>query len=403
MSEGALSDLKVLEFGELVSAAYCTKMMADMGAEVIKIEPPGRGDEARRRAPFAQDRPGLERSGLFSYLNTNKFSVTLNINTSRGKKIFLDLVQRTDILVENQPPKRMGEWGLTYESLEKINSNLIMASITPFGQTGPYRDYKAHELNTYNACGLGFLTTATREEPVLKPVKAGGRQSEFGAGQAAAVAVMCAVFARDRMGEGQHIDLSIQELMAGQAEATIQHWVLAENEMGGVTDAVMMPILPLECTNGWVFLMCVEDDQYDRLVALMGNPEWAESELFADRFLRAEYIDALAPLLTEWSLQFTKEQVFKMCQEARIPVGPSYNAKEILENEHLIARDYFIDIDHPEIGRARYPAPCYRLSRTPWKIKRPAPFLGQHNQSIYSDRLGYSKEDLSALYQAGVI
>jgi CoA:oxalate CoA-transferase len=403
MSEGALSDLKVLEFGELVSAAYCTKMMADMGAEVIKIEPPERGDEARRRGPFAKDLPGLERSGLFSYLNTNKLSVTLNPDTARGKKIFFELIKSSDILVENQAPKRMKELGLTYESLEKINPKLIMVSISPFGQTGPHRDYKAHELNTYNACGLGFLTTVTREEPVLNPVKAGGRQSEFGAGQAAAVAAMCAVFARDHLGEGQHIDLSIQELMAGQGEATIQHWVFAENQMGGVTDAVMMPILPLECSNGWVFLMCVEDDQYDRLVVLMGNPEWADSELFADRFLRAEYIDALAPLLTEWSRQFTKEQVFKMCQEARVPVGPSYNAKEILENEHLIARGYFIDIDHPEIGRAKYPAPCYRLSRTPWKIKRPAPFLGQHNQAIFSERLGYSKEELTILSQTGVI
>jgi CoA:oxalate CoA-transferase len=403
MSEGALSDLKVLEFGNLVSAAYCTKMMADLGAEVIKIERPGRGDEARRRGPFAKDLPGPERSGLFSYLNTNKLSVTLNPETARGKKIFFDLIKTTDILVENQAPKRIEDLGLTYERLEKINPKLIMVSITPFGQTGPCRDYQAHELTTYNACGFGFLTTATREEPVLKPVKAGGRQSEFGAGQAAAVAALCAVFARDQMGEGQHIDLSIQELMAGQGEATLQHWVFAENEMGGVTDAVMMPIMPLRCSDGWVFLMCVEDDQYDRLVVLLGNPEWAESELFADRFLRAEYIDALAPLLTEWSLQFTKEQVFKMCQEAHIPVGPSYNAKEILENEHLAARGYFIDIDHPEIGRVKYPAPCYRLSQTPWKIKSPAPFLGQHNPSIYSDRLGYSREDLVTLYQAGVI
>ncbi len=156
MSEGALSDLKVLEFGEMVSAAYCTKMMADMGAEVIKIEPPGRGDEARRRGPYAQDRPGPERSGLFSYLNTNKLGVTLNLEAPQGKKIFFDLVKGTDILVENQPPKRMEELGLTYENLEKINPRLIMVSITPFGQTGPYRNYKAHEINTYNACGFGF-------------------------------------------------------------------------------------------------------------------------------------------------------------------------------------------------------------------------------------------------------
>jgi len=235
--ERALSDLKVLEFGNLVTAPYCVKLLADLGAQVIKIENPVGGDKARSRGPFAGDNPGLEKSGLFAYLNTNKRSITLNPGTSLGKAVFEDLIKDADILVENQPPQLMEELGLTYDALEKINSQLIMTSITPFGQTGPHRDYKAHELTTYNGCGYGFISTVCITEPVMPPVKAGGRQSEFGAAQAAAVATMCAVHARDQIDAGQHIDISIQEVMAGQYESTIQHWVLAENEMGGLTNS----------------------------------------------------------------------------------------------------------------------------------------------------------------------
>ena len=403
MTERALSDLKVLEFGNLVSAPYCGKLMADLGAEVIKIEEPGVGDEARNRGPFAQDTPGLERSGLFAYLNTNKLSITLKPNTVLGKKIFKELVKSSDILVENQPPSLMEELGFTYKTLEKVNPRLIMTSITPFGQTGPHRDYKAYELNTYNGCGYGYVSTACITEPVMPPVKAGGRQSEFGAAQSASVASMCAVYARDQIGAGQHIDISIQEIMAGQYESIIEHWTLAENEMGGLTHPIIQPITPLECKDGWIFLMCVEDDQFDRMVEIMGNPEWAENELFQDRFLRADYADALVPLLTEWTMQYTKDEIFKMCQKARVPVGPAYSSEDVVNSEHLNERNYFMEMDHPEMGRAKYPGAPYRLSVTPWQINRHAPSLGEHNEEIFCHRLGYSKEDLVRMRQAGVI
>ncbi|MBW2285192.1 MAG: CoA transferase [Deltaproteobacteria bacterium] len=403
MMERALSDLKVLEFGNLVTAPYCVKLLADLGAQVIKIENPVGGDKARSRGPFAGDNPGLEKSGLFAYLNTNKRSITLNPRTSLGKAVFEDLIKDADILVENQPPQLMEELGLTYDALEKINSQLIMTSITPFGQTGPHRDYKAHELTTYNGCGYGFISTVCITEPVMPPVKAGGRQSEFGAAQAAAVATMCAVHARDQIDAGQHIDISIQEVMAGQYESTIQHWVLAENEMGGLTNPIIQPMLPLECKDGWIFLMCVEEDQFDRLVEVMGNPEWAQTELFQDRFLRADFADALVPLLTEWTMQYAKDELFKMCQAARVPVGPAYSSEEVVCSEHLAARNYFVEMDHPEIGQAKYPGAPYRLSATPWQIERVAPVLGEHNEEILCDRLGYTMEDLVHMKQAGVI
>ena len=403
MSEQALHGLSVLEYGNGVSAAYAGKLMADLGAEVIKIESPEVGDSARHRAPFAQDKPGLDRSGLFAYLNTNKYSVTLDCEKPEGKQVFKQLVEKSDILIENNSPQFMKGLGLTYPELEAINPQLVMVSITPFGQTGPHSLYKAFELTTYNSCGYGMATTACIEEPVMPPVKAGGSQSEFAGGQAAAAAAMTAIFARDHMGAGQHIDLSIQELMAHQYEAAIQHWTFDENEIGGVSAPVMHPIMPLECSDGWIFLMCVEDFQFDRLVEVMGNPEWASEELFVDRFVRAEYIDALKIFLTEWSMQHSKEEVFHMCQAAKIPVGPAYSAQEVVESEHLKERKYFVEIDHPEIGPAVYPGGPYRFSQTPWKIDSAAPRLREHNQKILGESLGISEQELEAMRQTGTI
>ena len=340
---------------------------------------------------------------MFAYLNTNKQSITLDVEKPGGKKIFEQLVKNTDILIENHSPRFMEDLGLTYQSLESINPRLIMVSITPFGQTGPHRDYKASELTTYNACGYGMASTACIEEPVMPPVKAGGRQSEFAAGQAAAASAMCGVYALDHLGTGQYIDLSIQELMAHQYESAIEHWTFDENEMGGVSDPIIHPIMPLECSDGWVFLMCVEDFQFDRLVEVMGNPEWASEELFVDRFARAEYIDALKIFLTEWSMQYTKEEIFQMCQAQKIPVGPAYSSEEVVQSEHLKQRGYFIEIDHPEIGPAVYPGAPYSMSLTPWRIYRPAPLLGEHNHEVYNSKLGYSPRDLENLQQTETI
>jgi crotonobetainyl-CoA:carnitine CoA-transferase CaiB-like acyl-CoA transferase len=403
MPEQALAGLKVIEFGNLVSAPYCGKLLADLGAEVIKVERPGLGDEARRREPYAGDEPGLERSGLFAYLNTNKLGVTLDVETVKGRDLFLELAARADVLVENNPPRRMKDLGLTYEALEKINQALIMTSITPFGQNGPHSDYKAYELNVYQGGGFGFISTTTIQEPVPTPIKAGGRQSQFAGGAAGAVASLTALFARDHLGEGQHVDISLQEVMAGQYEAVIEHWTFTQNEMGGVTIPIMMPIMPLPASDGWVFLMCVEDREFDAFVKVMGDPEWAKDELFSDRFKRAEYVDGLAVMLMEWSRQYTMEEIFQMAQAAGVPVGPAYTAEDVVRSPHLTERGYFVTIDHPVIGPAVYPGAPYTFSKTPWRIVRRAPLLGEHNLMIYHERLGYSRADIIRFAQAGVI
>jgi crotonobetainyl-CoA:carnitine CoA-transferase CaiB-like acyl-CoA transferase len=191
--------------------------------------------------------------------------------------------------------------------------------------------------------------------------------------------------------------------MAGLYESAIEHWTFNANEIGGVTNPVVQPMLPLPCKDGWVFIMCIEDHQFDKFVKVMGNPEWAGNELFKDRFSRATYIDALTPLLSEWTMQYTKEEVFQMAQAARVPLAPAYTAAEVVNSPQMIATKYFVEVDHPEIGRAKYPGAPYTLTETPWQITRRAPLLGEHNEEIYCGRLGYTRQDLVQLAAAGAI
>ena len=164
-----------------------------------------------------------------------------------------------------------------------------------------------------------------------------------------------------------------------------------------------MPMTPLPCKDGYVFLMCVEDHEYDKFVKVMGNPEWADNELFEDRFKRAEYWDALAIFLPEWSMQYTKEEIFRMCQDGGVPVAPAYTTEEIVNSEHQAVRGYFVDIDHPEIGRVTYPGAPYKFSHTKLRVQQRAPLLGEHNEDILCNRLGYTKRDLVQMKQTGVI
>ncbi len=403
MPDQALADLKVVEFGSFVSAPQCAKLLADLGAEVIKVEEPGVGDEARRKEPFAGDTPGIERSGLFAYLNTNKLGVTLNPKTSTGKSIFKELIKAADVLVENNSPKVMERLGLRYSDLEAVNPQLVMTSITPFGQYGSYKDFKACELNLYHVSGFGYQTTQTYKEPVLPPVKAGGCQSLFSAGTVGALATMCALRARKLIGQGQQVDISVQECMAGQLEMQFEYWTFEGQIIGGLRTPFLAPMMPLRCKDGWVYTQCLEEHHFDNLVKAMGNPEWASSELFKDRLSRARYVDALEVMLNEWSSQYTKEEVFHMGQAEHVPIAPANNAEDLLNNPHLKAREFFIDIEHPVIGTAQYPGAPYRLSKTPWRIKRPAPLLGEHNEEIYCKRLGYTKQDLVKMKETGVI
>jgi len=311
----ALSDLKVLEYGHHISGPYCAKLMADMGAQVIKVEEPGMGDETRRIGPFLHDNPHPERSDLFLYLNTNKLGITLKVNNPRGKNIFKELIKQADILIENNPPAKMRELGLDYETLKQVNPRLIMTSITPFGQAGPYRDYKATDLITFHMSGLGYVTPPGVEHPPSQPpLKAGGRQSDFVAGLAAATATLLALFQLRITGVGQQVDVSQQETLTSLASLILGMYAYEKMShlRSGHVLAGAVAILP--CKNGYATIEPVGPMHWERMMEVMGNPKWAEDGRFKEMASRRKNWDAVISLLAEWTKQHTKEEFTRTAQ-----------------------------------------------------------------------------------------
>jgi crotonobetainyl-CoA:carnitine CoA-transferase CaiB-like acyl-CoA transferase len=285
---GALARLKVVEIGELVSAPYTAKLMADMGAEVIKVERPGTGDAARGRGPFPGGQPHPEKSGLFLYLNANKYGITLDIAQPQGFELLESLVAHSDVLIHNVWPPDMDRVGLSFERLARRNPGLVMTSITPFGLGGRHRNWRAEELTIWSSGGVCVLNGAGPNHPELPPLKTGGSPAGFQAGAHAAVATMGAVFARVRGGKGQHVDVSAQESLVSQQEMVFEYFPY----MGAIATRLgrkpLQPLETMQCKEGWIFVCCVEEHQWRNFVALMGDPEWANEEIFADRLKRGE-------------------------------------------------------------------------------------------------------------------
>lgn len=404
MTAGALSDLKAVELGTMVSAPFCAKMLASLGAEVIKVEKPVTGDDARRRGPFLKDKHHLEGSGLFLYLNSDKLGISLDLETSAGRIIFGDLIREADILIENNPPQEMRRLGLNYKTLKGLNPRLIMTSITPFGQTGPYRDYKGSDLTAFHAGGLGAITPRPSVGlPDKGPARMKGHFADFLAGLDAAAGTMCVLFERDISGTGQHLDISAQESVAVSVATS-----LASNSYSGLTSgregsAPYQPVATMACKDGYIDVQCMTEEQWQRLVELMGNPDWAHWEVFEDVFARAENWDALEPLIIDWLKEKGKQEFYLEAQGRAIPSAPVNTVADFVDSEHIAARNFFIELEHPETGTLKYPGPFLRLSETPARVAQRAPLLGEHNEQIYCGRLGYSRSELDEMRKAGII
>jgi len=401
----ALTGVRVLEFCEFVAGPYCTKLLADLGAEVIKVEKPGVGDEARRRGPFLGHMPHPERSGLFLYLNVNKLGITLNVEDPAGKRIFIELVKQTDVLVEDTRPGTMKALGLGYEFLKAINPRLVMTSISPFGQDGPYSRFKAYHLNVFHSGGEGYLTPAWMGTQYLHrpPLNQGKYVGEYESGVSAAVATLAALYYQRISGAGQHVDVSKQQALIALNPRELacyanEGWMASRAtrtlRFGGI----------LPCKDGYIELDLYEEHEWQALITLLGNPEWAKDERFKDRMSRAQHGDELNQLIGEWTRNHTKQEIYHRAQKLGCPIAPYYNVKEVVHSNQMRARGFFIHIEHPESAHAvKCPSTPFRFSQTPARVNRPAPLLGQHNVEIYCHRLGFSKQELVQLRAAGIV
>lgn len=404
MAEQVLSDVKVLDLTWYIPGPYCTKLLGDYGADVIKVERPGEGDPARKMGPFFKDDPHLEKSGLFLHLNTNKKSITLNLKSEWGRKAIKELVKDVDILVESFRPGVMERLGLDYETLEQINPRLVMTSISSFGQTGPYRDFKASDIIIYGMGGAMFCNGLPEKEPLKKALTA----TLFQCGAMAAVATMMAFYMNQLQGIGQQVDVSMMETQLGtidrrMAQLLTFQWNKTVTYRQDPKARLIYPFGIYACADGHFELAGI-GKSWPAVGTMMEMPELIDDPRFSV-LAQPEpgHKEAFDVLWIPWCFEHTKKEVIERGQKAGAPCGPLATMEEVVNDPHFRERGFFAEIDHPMTGKLTYPGRPIKADDMPWVIRRPAPLLGEHNEEVYCKQLGYSKQDLVRLKGAGVI
>jgi len=400
--EGALTGYRVLDLSD-VKGAYGTKLLADLGAEVIKVENP-QGDPTRGLPPFAQDIPDLERSLPFVFRNANKLGITLNLETKDGQHLLGRLVESTDVLVESFPPGFMADRGLAYDSLGKINPSLIMASVSEFGQSGPYRDWKGSPIVDM------ALSTSLIESgfPGKAPCSLPGLPAYDATSIMAAISIVLALFERGSSGEGHYIDVSVHE----NARLAIFPWMVtlhsynlnadgpppaAEGRMG----AALYPVYP--CQDGFVRVVTLSPWQWDALMKVIGKPQALAGPEWRELVHRIIHAAELYDVMVEFTKDRTMMDLFETGDREGVPIAPILSLSDFVDSPQTRAREFFLDMQHPVLGEFQYPGPPYKWTETPCLVKRSAPRLGEHNVAILCEGLGLSRTALAALRCAGVV
>lgn len=403
MTAGALSGISVLELGELVSAPYCGKLFSDYGADVVKIEPPA-GDPSRTWGPFPNDEPHPEKSGLYFFLNTNKRGITLDVTTPRGRDLFRQLAAKADVVIENQKPGALASWGIDYATLAAANPNLVMISITPFGQTGPYSDWLGTDLNAFHLSGASSRYCG---RPGEAPLMHGTFASDFYGAVTAATWGLAAVYGRKNAGGGQQLDVSCAEAIAATFVGGQNIGGYAQDgkfeRRTGVGMPLGAPATILPCKDGHVWMLALEAGQWNGLGRVMGNPEWMTVDIFQDMYQRAQNADAIYPLIVEWTMEHGKREIMDRCQAEGVPVTAVFTVAEAAEHPHLAARGYLTELEHPVLGKVRDLGAPFQLPASPGGPTRPAPLLGQHDAEVYGERLGLDAAALGELRTAGIV
>jgi crotonobetainyl-CoA:carnitine CoA-transferase CaiB-like acyl-CoA transferase len=380
-NQSPFSTLKIVECGQGISAAFAVKLLADLGADAIKVEPP-EGDLTRRRGPFPENKVDPEKSGLFTYLNVNKRGVVADLTKPGGQESFARLLEQADVLIHNVASPARASQGLESAALGARYPRLVIAAISIFGETGPYANYHGYELTAANASGWAFVSPGASSYSELPPLRCFGDQCDFQAGVHTAMVALAAYLHRLKSGKGQTIDISEREVVTALIENNLVHYTYAGRVASRLGNRVIGPWFIADCADGQIFVIAVEEDQWQRLVQLMGNPEWASDELFKDRLSRAQNNDALKALMSEWIASWKVQDLYRAAQEHRIPFAPINTMRSLYESEHLRERQFFVELNQPALGRLKLPGMPSRYGASAWAIRRPAPRLGEHNQEV---------------------
>ncbi len=373
-----LESIRIIEIANGISASMAGKLLADLGAEVVKIEPPG-GDPLRSEGPFPGGVADPEASGAYLYLNTNKRSLELDLTAPAGREALLPLVRRADLLIHDFPPAALASRGLHPEAFQATHPSLVLLSITPFGLQGPYRDYAATDLTLFHGGGWGWICPGRGTPAHFPPSKPFGQHALVQAGLHGAVAALAALRGARKTGVGEHIDFSIQDVvifLLGRHFAVYPYTGRVDSRLSPPS---YEPMTIYPCADGFIYLICPEQNQFERLVEVMGHPEWATDPRFGTRKGREVHAVELKARLSEWTVTMEAETLYHACQRNRVGAAPVLDYPALERQEHLRAREYFAAISHPRAGALTMPGAPYRLRHRLRARRSPAPLLGEAN------------------------
>ena len=386
--------LKVVDLTTALNGPFCTMFLGDYGADVIKIEPVG-GEQSRSWGPI-DEKSG--ESGFYGFVNRNKKGCTLNLKSEKGLEMFYELVKDADVLVENYRGGVTERLKIDYDTIKKINPNIIYASGSGFGQYGPITHRPCYDIVAQAMGGMLNLTGFKENDPV----KVGPSVADHVAGIYLMVGVGMALYHREKTGEGQHIDVSMFDVIFSLLENAIVNYTMGGfiPERNGNVDPSIAPFDVYACKDGFVALGVGNDKLFNKFANIIGHQELLEDERYKDNVSRCDnYIPDLQNLIREWCADYTKSEIEDIMDEAGIQCGPVLNVKEAIEHPHIQARDMMVHCEHPTVGDMYFQGCVIKLSETPGEVETAPPLVGQHNREVF----GLSEEEEKALIEEGVL
>lgn len=403
-SPKSLDGIRVLSFELQVAGPYCTMMLADQGADVIKVERPGIGDPGRQMAPMISNERGEKQSGYFLRFNRNKRSLTLNLRSPEGRKIFRDLAARSDVVVQNARPGLLDEAGLGFDQLREVNPGLIYASISGFGSMpgyiGPYSGYPSYDIIAQAMGGLMNTCGQSGGPPTWLGIALG----DIFAGVLAAHSIVLSLYERTRTGRGQFLDIGLYDGIISLAERSITAYSLTQRVLERGREPYMAPWGPFECSDGYVAVLTATEEDWAKFCKAIDRPDLIGAPGATSGPERAANMSGpLGRIVEDWMRQRTKAEVVERLLSFGLPIGPVQNAKEVFECPHVAARRQLIQVEDPILGPVKLVGPAVKMSNNPEPITNPAPRLGEHNQQILGEVLGFSSQDVARLTEKGII
>lgn len=397
INTGALNGVRILDLTRVLAGPFATMMMADMGAEVIKIEMPKKGDDSRQFGPFVNGE-----SSYYMNLNRNKKGITLNLKSPKGKELFLEMLKEADIVMENYRPGTMEKLGLGYEELKKVNPGIIYACVSGFGHYGPYKDRAGYDIIGQAMSGL----MSTTGFPDCGPTRTGTAMSDVLAGLSVTIGTLAALNYKNKTGIGQKVDISLVDSTVASMEIINQIYLVEGRipERIGNRYESTYPYDSFRANDGNIVIGAANDKLWGKVCELMGKPELATCEDFDKNIKRVQKHAEVKKLVEAWTCEHTIDELVDALLKAGVPVAPINTIDRVVKDPHIAgAREMFVDVEHPIAGKMKITGSHIKLSETKPEIRTPAPTLGQHNEEVFKELFGFAEEEIAAMKEENIL